>query len=214
MAADKRAFHTNEEWSSWLDKLAANDYVVVDDFLSETFYREIRDYFERLLEEREFDKAAIGSSGQRQVESNIRGDFIYWLDREADSEISDLFDLFDEVLRNLRQQLFLSLSDYEFHFALYPPETRYKKHVDQFHGSTNRIISMLIYLNENWKAGDGGELKIYGANGKETLVEPLARRLVMFKSATVEHEVMITRTRRRSITGWLLRQPATLAHLA
>ena len=213
MTNDRSVFHTEEEWNNWLDKLADDDYVVVDNFISESFYREVQDYFERLMEESEFNKAAIGSSGQRQVESNIRGDFIYWLDRQEDSEISGLFQLFDEVMRNLRQQLFLSLSDYEFHFALYPPETRYKKHLDQFQGNTNRTISMLIYLNENWSPGDGGELKIYEGNGKETFIEPLARRLVMFKSATVEHEVMLTRIHRRSITGWLLRQPAALGHL-
>jgi SM-20-related protein len=106
--------------------------------------------------------------------------------------------------------LFLSISDYEFHFALYPPQTRYEKHIDQFHGKKNRVLSMLIYLNEDWKPGDGGELKIYGLGANTTLIEPIAKRMVIFKSDTVEHEVLLTQTSRKSITGWLLHQPATI----
>lgn len=72
---------------------------------------------------------------------------------------------------------------------------------------------MLVYLNEDWKQGDGGELKIHQQSGKGMFIAPLARRLVMFKSATVEHEVMLTHTHRKSLTGWLLHQPASLGSL-
>lgn len=209
-----KQYHPDEQWSKWLDQLASNDYLIVDDFISDQLFDKIQQYFQDQLDESEFSKAAIGSSQDRQIESSIRGDFIYWLDQQEDSEISELFALFDEVVAHLKQQLFLSLSDYEFHFALYPPKTRYEKHVDQFHGKRNRVISMLIYLNENWHPGDGGELKIYESDGEETLVEPLAKRLVMFKSDTVEHEVMLTNIHRKSLTGWLLHQPASLGYFA
>ncbi|NIT56541.1 MAG: 2OG-Fe(II) oxygenase, partial [Aliifodinibius sp.] len=58
--------------------------------------------------------------------------------------------------------------------------------------------------------GDGGELKMYGPGDDTTLIEPIAKRMVMFKSDTVEHEVLLTQTSRKSITGWLLHQPATI----
>ncbi|WP_310684581.1 2OG-Fe(II) oxygenase [Aliifodinibius sp. S!AR15-10] len=196
-----------------MDKLATDDYLVIDDFISDRLYQNIQHYFQVLLDESEFDKAAIGSSDQRKVESEIRGDFIYWLDPEKDAELSELFSLLDSVVINLKEHLFLSISDYEFHFALYPPNTRYEKHVDQFQGQSNRVISMLIYLNEDWKPGDGGELKIYRPDGDEQLIEPLAKRMVMFKSDTVEHEVMLTKTSRRSITGWLLHRFSSLKYL-
>ncbi len=206
-------YHPEKQWHEWLDRLAENNFVYVDNFISDELYHHIQRYFKTLLNEQEFGKAAIGPSEKRQVESSIRGDFIYWLDQQKDSDISELFDLFDEVMKNLRQYLFLSLSDYEFHFALYPPETRYEKHVDQFQGKNNRVISMLIYLNEDWEKGDGGELKIYQKGSEDILIEPIAKRLVMFKSDTVPHEVMLTHTKRKSLTGWLLRQPASLGHL-
>lgn len=207
-----KQYHPDEQWSKWLDQLAMNDYLVVDNFISDQLFDKIQHYFRARLNESEFSKAAIGSSEDRQIESSIRGDFIYWLDQQKDSGVSELFGLFDEVIGQLKQQLFLSLSDYEFHFALYPPKTRYEKHVDQFHGKRNRVISMLIYLNELWKPGDGGELKIYESDGNEVLVEPLAKRLVMFRSDTVEHEVLLTNKHRKSLTGWLLHQPASLGY--
>ena len=213
MVSQEKQYHATEQWNSWLDQLATDDYLVVDNFISDDFFDSIQRYFLQLLDDNEFSKAAIGSSEKRQIESSIRGDFIYWLDRQEDRDLSPLFNLLDETVQQLKQQLFLSLSDYEFHFAMYPPGTGYEKHVDQFQGKNNRIISMLIYLNEGWKPGDGGELKIYRQDGEEILVEPIAKRLVMFKSDTVPHEVMPTRISRKSLTGWLLRQPASLGQL-
>lgn len=213
MTPTGKEFYSAGQWNEWLEQLSRNDFLVVDNFISDKMYRNIQTYFDALLEQREFSKAAIGSAEKRQVESSIRGDFIYWLDPEKDREMSDFFALADEVMLNIRQQLFLSLSDYEFHFALYPPETKYEKHVDQFRGQDNRVISLLIYLNEDWETGDGGELKIYQQEDNDLIVEPLARRLLMFKSDTVEHEVLQTNTHRRSLTGWLLHRPAAINSL-
>lgn len=201
------------QWNRWLDLLAADDYLVIDNFLSDDSYQKFQSHFKTQLDQYEFSKAAIGSSRKRQIESSVRGDFIYWLDQQRDATLSGLFDLFDEVVYNLKKLLFLSISDYEFHFALYPPETRYEKHIDQFQGKNNRVISVLIYLNEDWKPCDGGELKIYQRDDEELLVAPLARRLVMFKSDIVEHEVMLTHIHRKSLTGWLLHQPASLGSI-
>ncbi|MEL7834026.1 2OG-Fe(II) oxygenase [Fodinibius sp. Rm-B-1B1-1] len=203
-------YHSDEKWNTWMSQLATDDYLVVDNFISDHLFEKVQCYFQERLDESKFSKAAIGSDKNRQVESSVRGDFIYWLDRRQDSAVNELFILFDEVMANLRQQLFLSLSDYEFHFALYPPNTHYDKHVDQFHGKANRVISMLIYLNENWQPGNGGELKIYQADGTESLIEPCAKRLVMFKSDTVPHEVLLTQIPRKSITGWMLHKPASV----
>lgn len=210
MSAQETTFYSSKQWSDWFDQLANKDFVFVDNFIPDHFYQHVQSYFQQLLEESEFSKAAIGTNQQRQIESSVRGDFIYWLDKQKDSEISLLFTLFHEITAKLREYLFLSISDYEFHFALYPPHTRYEKHIDQFHGKKNRVLSMLIYLNEDWQPGDGGELKIYGPGTDTTLIEPFAKRMVMFKSDTVEHEVLLTQTPRKSITGWLLHQPAAI----
>lgn len=195
-----------------MDQLAIQDFVYIDNFISDELFQKINDHFQSLLQKKDFSKAAIGSSEKRQVETSIRGDFIYWLDQNIDAELGELFELLDGLVLKLREYLLLSISDYEFHFALYPPNTRYEKHVDQFKGRSNRVISVLIYLNEHWRPGDGGELKIYQPDGRELLIQPIAKRLVMFKSDVVEHEVMTTQKPRRSLTGWLLHKPASLSN--
>ena len=208
------SFYSTDQWTLWLDKLAIDDFVVVDNFISDQLFDNVQQYFQQQMNQEQFAKAAIGSSTDRQIDSAVRGDFIYWLDKSRDQSLTELFNLFDETIQQIKQQLFLSLSDYEFHLALYPPGTHYDKHIDQFKGKNNRVISMLIYLNENWKPGDGGELAIYQPDGNQLLVEPLAKRLILFKSDSVEHAVRQTNTSRKSITGWLLRQPASLGILA
>ncbi len=209
----KETQYTTRQWDAWMERLADNDYLVIDNFISNQLFQRIQHYFQALYEEQEFSKAAIGTQADRQVASTIRGDFIYWLDRQQDHQLAPLFALLDKLVDRLKQNLFLSIADYEFHFAIYPPGTHYEKHIDQFHGKNNRLISVLIYLNEDWKPKNGGELKIYRSDGEELLIAPLAKRLVMFRSDTVEHEVMVTNAPRKSLTGWLLHQPSGLEYL-
>lgn len=76
------------------------------------------------------------------------------------------------------------------------------------------MISMLVYLNENWKEGDGGELRVY-PEGKEFItIPPINNRCVMFRSDVLIHEVLVSHAPRKSITGWMLYQPAALPYIA
>ncbi|WP_421976555.1 2OG-Fe(II) oxygenase [Roseivirga seohaensis] len=204
---------SEEQWIDWVDQLSQNDFVVIDDFLDKQLFESIRTYFLDRLEVDGFSDAAIGALNHKQLEKSIRGDKIYWLERKNDLEMESFFQLSDELIQQLNQLCYLSLSGCEFHLAHYPIGTFYKKHIDQFKGRSNRLISVIIYLNVGWKSGDGGELKVFKENGDELLVEPLAGRCVMFKSDTVPHEVMKTQVNRYSLTGWLLYQPSTLGYL-
>ena len=57
----------------------------------------------------------------------------------------------------------------EFHYALYPEGTFYKRHLDTFQNDKSRKLSVVCYLNsEDWKPEFGGELTIYtNENGTE-----------------------------------------------
>ena len=204
--------YTDDEWIHWLDKLAEDDYVIVDDFLSDEIYRQIMTFFADAEKNNRLKKAGIGSSGEFQIRTSERGDFIYWLDEERDTALASFFELKRELLDKLRRFCFLSLSGSEFHIAKYPEGSHYNRHLDQFNERSNRQITVLIYLNENWKKGDGGELVIYKDN-EEILVEPIAKRLLLFKSDVIEHEVLKTNVPRYSLTGWLLRQPESVGYL-
>jgi len=122
------------------------------------------------------------------------------------------FGLMDELIVNLERYCFISLSGSEFHIAKYPVGSHNEKHLDQFNERSNRQLTVLIYLNKHWKKGDGVELKIY-KDDKEILVEPITKRILLFKSDVVEHEVLTTNVPRYSLTGWLLHQPATVGYL-
>ena len=204
--------HPEEAWIQWIDTLADQDFVVVDEFISPDLYRLIMDYFQTMENQNQLQKAGIGSSGEFQIKSAVRGDFIHWLDRAKDEKLSPFFELMDELNQKLRRYCYLSLTDSEFHVAKYPAGSHYDRHLDQFQERSNRQITVLIYLNENWKPGDGGELKIYRDSG-DILVEPIARLLLLFKSDCVEHEVLTTNVPRYSLTGWLLRQPSNVGYL-
>ncbi len=67
-------------------------------------------------------------------------------------------------------------------------------------------------MNDDWKFGNGGELKIFSEHGDE-IIAPIGNRLVLFRSDTIEHEVLETATSRKSLTGWLLNQPVGLGFL-
>jgi len=201
-------YHSLGHWLEWLDLPAAQDYIIIDNFLPVTLYSEIKSFF--LTNLNNFSRAGIGSLDKNFVEEGIRGDLTYWLDRERDTKIACFWELIDEMMYIYNRYCFLSLSGYEFHFANYPPGGHYEKHLDQFQNRNNRVISIIFYLNENWKEEDGGQLEILRDNHQSVLIEPLLGRCVMFKSAVVPHRVLESKKNRYSLTGWLLHQPAAL----
>lgn len=206
------AYYDDEKWLNWVDLLSEQDYVIVDDFLPTDLYQQVQVFFARKQEEEEFARAGLGSVFNNQLDTSIRGDFTYWLDRKKDAELHAIFQLIEEAIAAFNRYCFLSLSGYEFHLAYYPEGAFYKRHVDQFKDRSNRMISVVMYFNDGWKQGDGGELKIFKEE-KELLIAPIAGRCVMFKSADLPHEVSKTNTGRYSLTGWLLYQPSGVGYL-
>jgi SM-20-related protein len=191
-----------------MDELSSNDFLVIDGFCKEELYQTIREIFMQSLPL--FKKAGIGALGENTVHTEIRGDHTYWLDRVRDEHLIPFWALVDETMMVFNRYCFLGLSGYEFHFANYPPGTHYAKHVDQFKNRNNRLISFIIYLNEDWEKGDGGELEIYRKDKPSVIVEPIAGRCVMFKSAVVPHRVMKSLKNRYSLTGWFLNDPSSI----
>jgi SM-20-related protein len=96
--------------------------------------------------------------------------------------------------------------------TIYPPGSYYKRHLDQFKKDDHRKLSVICYLNENWKEEEGGQLRIYLPD-KDIDVLPIAGRLVCFRSDQLEHEVLRATRPRLSITGWILDQHTELRHL-
>ena len=204
---------TEEQYITWMDELAENDYVVVDDFIDTGLYDKIASFFEEKMEMNDLEKAGIGSLGLHTIDKKVRGDYVYWLNPDLDVALTPYFKMIDELMIQIKRLCFVSLSDFECHLAYYPAGTFYKKHVDQFKERNNRMISFVVYLNPDWQQGDGGELVIY-KDDKTITVAPIKSRLILFKSADVLHEVALTNKARMSITGWMLNNPVGLGFLS
>jgi len=154
-----------------------------------------------------FHQARVGRGGAREVREEIRGDQVLWLEPDGGSveQVAYLAEL--EILRlALNRRLFLGLFAFEGHFAIYPTGAFYKPHLDRHAGTSERIITVILYLNPDWQPGDGGELKLWTTAGEKAgafvLVEPRMGTMVCFLAGDFWHEVMPANKNRMSITGW------------
>jgi SM-20-related protein len=185
-----------------LDALAFHDWVQIDDFISKNDTEAILADIKYWQDEDAFKQAGIGKLITHQVDSSYRKDKIKWIDTENCRPATKVFVAkINDMMQQFNRSFFLSLKDFECHYAYYEKGDFYKKHSDQFNHKAHRIISMVLYLNQDWKKGDGGELVIYKED-KVIEIEPIAGRLVLFKSE-LEHEVLPANQERNSITGWL-----------
>ncbi|MFD1215989.1 MULTISPECIES: 2OG-Fe(II) oxygenase [Microbulbifer] len=165
----------------------------------------------RSLDQSRFQTAGIGREDDHQLNQFVRTDEIYWLDR-SNPAVSAYLDSMETLRLGLNRRLFLGLFDYECHYAHYQRGSFYKKHLDAFKGSTNRVVSTVLYLTPNWQPRDGGELQIYAPIGGDTdegmshrVIEKVAPRfgqMVIFLSEEFPHEVLTSHRSRYSVTGW------------
>jgi SM-20-related protein len=203
----------NEIFDSIVDGLAEKGYAVADSFLSQAEVDAIlaTAQFKHGIDQ--FKKAGIGKNHALQINEAIRGDYIHWLDKNTASLPAKVYlDRLHELIQYINRTLFLSLKDYEVHMTIYPIGSFYKRHLDQFKKDDHRKLSVICYLNNDWTAAHGGDLRMY-LPGETLDFLPIAGRLVCFRSDQIEHEVLPATRERLSLTGWILDQVADLRHL-
>lgn len=150
-----------------------------------------------------FKRAGIGRSKDHTIDESVRTDEICWI--SGDSEAASAWITWTNALQvYLNRQLFLGLFSFESHFAHYGKGDFYKKHKDAFQGEGNRVLSVVIYLNQEWLAADGGELVIYDKPSENVMatVVPNLGTIVVFLSEDFPHEVLPAQRERYSIAGW------------
>jgi SM-20-related protein len=202
-----------EVFDSIADDLAEHGYAVADQFLSQSEVEAILklDHFKNGIEH--FRKAGIGKNNSLQINEAIRGDYIHWLDKTSAPQPAKIYlDRLNDLIGFLNQSLFLSLKDYEVHMTIYPTGSYYRRHLDQFKQDDHRKLSVICYLNQDWKEEHGGQLRMYLPDGTRDIL-PSAGRLVCFRSDQIEHEVLPATRERLSLTGWILDQLSDLRHL-
>lgn len=203
----------NKIFDSIVDGLAEKGYAVADSFLSQAEVDAILATAEFKHGIDQFKKAGIGKNHGLQINEAIRGDYIHWLDKNTASAPAKVYlDRLNDLIQYINRTLFLSLKDYEVHMTIYPIGSFYKRHLDQFKKDDHRKLSVICYLNNDWTAAHGGDLRMY-LPGETLDFLPLAGRLVCFRSDQIEHEVLPATRERLSLTGWILDQVADLRHL-
>ncbi|HXH03298.1 MAG TPA: 2OG-Fe(II) oxygenase, partial [Candidatus Competibacteraceae bacterium] len=153
-----------------------------------------------------FHSAGIGRGANHRLRPEIRSDRVYWLDESAGGLAQRRYlELLEALRLALNRELFLGLARFEGHFAVYPPGSHYRRHLDSFQGTRQRIVSTVLYLNPDWQVEDAGALRLYlPASGGERIVDVLPEdgNFVCFLSERIPHEVLPPRRRRLSVTGW------------
>lgn len=152
----------------------------------------------------DFNTAGIGRSQDHEKNAAIRRDKIHWLDVSNPLE-KQYLDVMNELQQFVNRRLFMGLFSYESHFAHYDIGDFYKKHLDAFKGKTNRVLTTVLYLNEQWSSEMGGELVVYDPQNHEQellRVQPTFGRFVTFLSDEFPHEVLPAKHSRYSIAGW------------
>ena len=184
--------------------LSAQGWSLVPAFLSTDLVAALR---ADLLDRRaHFAPAAIGRAADRQQLPQTRSDSTLWLSGDSSAQ-SEFLALLDSVRGELNRRLFLGLIDYEAHYAHYAAGQFYRRHRDAFResaasGLPQRIVSSVVYLNGDWRADAGGELRLWRERDEVARIAPLGGSAVFFLSAEIPHEVLPANTDRFSIAGW------------
>ena len=199
-------FCVNQQYEQIIDDLLEKQYSIVDGFFNSEEIDRLRTSLLAKYEEDQFKKSAIGNRTNELIEKAIRGDFILWMNEAEAGETEKIFfNKINNLVDYLNRTCFMGILHKEFHYAVYPKGTFYKRHLDTFQNDSRRKLSIVSYLNdENWLKTNGGELVIYKEDGSEEVIYPLPGRMVIFESQILEHEVKeVKNSERLSITGWL-----------
>lgn len=183
-------------------------FAVRPGFLEGDLARELLAEARQLREKGAFKQGEVGRGQNRQLRGGWRTDQICWLDPLALSRPQQAYwSRMEELRVALNRQLFLGLVQLEAHLAHYAPGGFYKPHLDRHRETSSRILSTVIYLDDNWSEDDGGQLRVYsdpgaGIEGPSLDVFPEAGKLVLFLSGEIWHEVRESNRARHSVTGW------------
>lgn len=188
-----------------VDDLAERGWSQQDFFLPDALTRALAAECCQRAAEGELAPAAVGRGPFSEIREGIRGDRIKWIEPGQAQACDSYLDLMDSLREAMNRALFLGLEDFESHFALYPPGAFYLRHVDRFRDDDRRMVSAVLYLNDDWLPDQGGQLRMYLQDAEHDVL-PTGGCLVVFLSGDIPHEVLPAKRDRLSLTGWFRRR--------
>lgn len=184
-------------YSQITDALVDDGYIILENALDKNLSKNLLKFAKN---SNHFRPAGISS--RKQIHKDIRRDKILWL-QEDNGVQSEFLDFCSGLREFLNKELFLGLTYFESHFALYEKGDFYETHLDAFKNSKNRVVTVVYYLNESWQEHHAGELILYNkALLPLAKVVPHANTLAIFLSEKFPHEVIATNHKRYSVAGW------------
>uniref|UniRef100_UPI0035612F43 2OG-Fe(II) oxygenase n=1 Tax=Mariniflexile sp. TaxID=1979402 RepID=UPI0035612F43 len=152
-------FVENALYEQIISDIGSNQFSIIENFFTEAEVTVLRQSLMEKYEEDAFKKAAIGNRFEETIEKSIRGDVILWMDEsKANASESLFFNKIGDLVSYLNKTCFMGILHKEFHYAIYPKDTFYKRHIDTFQNDDRRKLSFVCYLNEDgWLPENGGE---------------------------------------------------------
>lgn len=190
-----------------VERLTHGGFALVEGVLPEHAVTELREEARARDARGLMQQAGIGRAMQRQVATHVRGDRIAWLEEGSAHRGERAYFAAVHALREaLNRELMAGVVELEAHYAIYPPGARYARHVDRFNDDDARIVSLVLYLNEDWSEDCGGALRIYMSDEAHVDIAPAGGSLVAFASDRYAHEVLPASRERVAIAGWFRRR--------
>ncbi len=188
------------------ESIGAEGWLVLPDFVGQETIAALREECRQLAATGTFRAAAVGNNADHRIRPEIRSDEILWLDAAQGNEGRQrCLARFEQLRLAVNRHLQLGLFEFECHYARYAPGAFYRKHFDRFRNDGRRTLSSVLYLNEDWKKGDGGALRLHlndRGSPDHVDVQPAGGTLILFLSDRFAHEVLPARRERLSLTGW------------
>ena len=108
------------DWAAVLTVLPEPGYVVLPDFIPASLVTALRHELREQDASGQFHAAGIGRGAAQQIQRQIRGDRIAWLEASWPAAAAYL-QLLDDLRQQLNRELFLGIAEYEAHYACYEP---------------------------------------------------------------------------------------------
>lgn len=158
---------------------------------------------QRSLDDDMYSNAGVGRGSDYLQTGFVRTDDICWINGNSPAG-RDWLAWTSQLQSFLNRRLLLGLFSFESHFAHYAPGAYYKRHYDAFRGDTNRVLSVVTYLNPGWTNEDAGELVLYADDEDRvgTRIVQLHGTVALFLSEEFPHEVLPANRDRYSVAGW------------
>ncbi|HTP99076.1 MAG TPA: 2OG-Fe(II) oxygenase [Casimicrobiaceae bacterium] len=190
-----------------IEGIAERGYAVVPGAVPPSLVRALRGRAREVDALGGFAPARVGRAEGRMPRTDIRGDRIAWLDASSPAPAElPLFAWLEQLRTACNRELMLGLAEIEAHYAIYPPGAGYSRHRDRFRDDDSRTLSCVLYLNEGWRAEDGGALRLLLPDAAPFAVHPRGGTFVAFLSADLDHEVLPATRERMALAGWYRRR--------